>query len=261
MTGTVAMTAAVDRMAGGLTVPFGRGADRLALALAPGPAAGAATVGPYDFTEHVARFDADPDPRYVVTTRADLTADTTVTIGYEVRPPGGPVTAGSAPLTMAAGTLAGTSAVVRLGADEGTAVRLVTLTADPPPATGAAADQWAITALLGTLAKLLWVIGWERDFLGARLSHGRGLRGVATAAGAGLDLAGYDLGVPRFPPLPYAFEADTVALYHLEEPAGGPVQDAMTLYGGPGHPSVSVTATAGAAGRFGQAFAFADPAA
>jgi YVTN family beta-propeller protein len=255
-----ATDAAVDRMAGRLTVPFARGADRLALTLGPGPDAASAVVVPYDFAEHTARFGDVPDPRYVLTTRAELPTATVVTVSYEL--PGGPPPPKTVTLMLPAGTLAGTSVVVPLGADEGPGVRLRTLRLDPAPAAGAADALLGVTALLGNLARLLWAAGSERDALRAELARVKGQRRLGQALGPTLDLVGFDLGVPRFPPLPYAFEEDAVALYHLDETTpGAQLEDAMALYGRAGHPSVSMTAGLGATGRFGGGLAFDDPAA
>jgi YVTN family beta-propeller protein len=259
MTAPAVGTLAVDGMAGRLTVPFQRGADRLTLELKDGASADRADVVAYDFAEHIARFDAEPDPRYVVTARDEVTGPVQLTVGYEVLHPGHPSTPGSATLTIPAGTVAGGSALLRLGDDEGPATRLRTLTMTPPPGDGAAADLWTVTALLGTTAKLLWVIGAERDTLRTVMTQVNRQGHLSASAGQTLDLIGFDLGVPRFPPQPYSFEDGTVALWHLDDDPGAPVQDATRLFGGIGHPSASVTARAGATGRFGRGFAFADP--
>ena len=255
------MTLAVDRMAARLSDPFARGADRVTLTLAPGADSSHASVVPYDFKEHIARFDAEPDPRYVVTALADVMSPTVLRIGYELLQRSGPPAAGSGTLVIPAGTLAGMSALLDLGADEGTAVRLRDLSMTPAPSDGVTADRrWALTALLGNLGKLLWVVGWERDFLRAYLAQVRGQGPLAAAAGQTLDLTGFDLGVPRFPPLPYTFEQATVALYHLDEPpAAAQAADAQIIYGGAGHPSSSMTAAPGAVGRFGAGYAFRSP--
>jgi YVTN family beta-propeller protein len=259
MTAPAVGTLAVDRMAGRLTVPFQRGADRLTLELKDVAGADRADVVPYDFAEHTARFDAEPDPRYVVTARDDVPRTVQLTVGYEVLHPGHPSTPGTATLTIPAGTVAGGSALLHLGGDEGPAARLRTLTMTPPPGDGAAANLWTVTALLGTTAKLLWVVGAERDTLRTLMTQVNRQGHLSAAAGQTLDLIGFDLGVPRFPPQPYSFEDGTVALWHLDDDPGAPVQDATRLFGGVGHPSASVTARAGATGRFGSGFAFADP--
>lgn len=250
------MTAALERMRAALTEPFRRGADTAVLTLTTG-AAGTADVAGYDFTEHVARFGGDPDPRYVVTALADVAADTRVRIGYGTG--GGPTQ--TVEIAVAAGTVAGTSFVIRLGADEGSAVRLRSVSAVPAPASPA--DAWQVTALLGTLARLLWVLGRERAVLDRHVGLLRGrMRDVDRADGVTLDLLGFDLGVPRFPALPYGFEDRTIALYHLDDADGAPVADAAVLYtGGAGHPGRVVGARAQAPSRFGPGFAFDTPAA
>jgi YVTN family beta-propeller protein len=258
MTAPAVGTLAVDRMACRLTVPFQGGADRLTLELKNGVSADRADVVPYDFAEHIARFDAEPDPRYVVTARDDVTQAVQLTVGYEVLHPGHPSTPGTATLTIPAGTVAGGSALLRLGGDEGPSARLRTLTMTAPPGDHAA-NLWTVTALLGTTAKLLWVIGAERDTLRTVMTQVNRQGHLSAAAGQTLDLIGFDLGVPRFPPQPYSFEDGTVALWHLDDEPGAPVQDATRLFGGIGHPSASVTARAGATGRFGRGFAFAEP--
>ena len=253
-------TLAVDAMAGRLTTPFERGADRLTLELKDA-AADRADVVAYDFAEHVARFDAEPDPRYVVTALQDVAEAVQLTVGYEVLHPGQPPTTGTATLAIPAGTVAGGSALLRLGGDEGPAARLRTVAMTPPPDGPGVGDLWVVTALLGTTAKLLWVVGAERDSLRTVMAQVNRQGHLAEAAGQTLDLIGFDLGVPRFPPQPYSFEDGTVALWHLDDDPGQPVQDATRLSGGVGHPSSSVTARAGATGRFGRGFAFLDPAA
>jgi len=246
------MTVAADRMAQRLSDPFACGADR---------DASQAIINPYGFTEHTARFGAAPDPRYVVTALADVISPTVLTVGYERLPPTGPPVAGRATLLVPAGTLAGMSALLVLGSDEGAAVRLRNLSVTPAPLGGATADrQWAVTALLGNLAKLLWIVGWERDALRAYLAQVRSQITLDQAVGQTLDLLGFDLGVPRFPPLPYTFEEGTVALYHLDEPTTAThAADAQVIYGGAGHPSSNLTAAPGATGRFGAGYAFRSP--
>src|SRR6202043_576397 len=66
--------------------------------------------------------------------------------------------------------------------------------------------------------------------------------------------------VPRFPPRPYSYDENTVALWHLDEvPNGGPVTtviDQTTRPGFAGHPGTVVGAIAGAPGKFGTGLAF-----
>jgi DNA-binding beta-propeller fold protein YncE len=248
---------AVDRMADHLTLPFASGADRLALAFSPAATPQQASFAPYGFAEHIARFEADPAPRYIVRALNDVAADTTLTIGYQVQAPDGTLSDGQARRQVPAGTLAGVSFAVPLGPADGPDTRLRMLTVEPPAPPRTVADNWQVTALLGNLAKLLWVVGAERDVVAAHLQQLRAGTRLASARGLTLDLIGYDLGVPRFPPLAYGFEAATVALYHLDEPAGSTqALDASELYGGAGHPGAVSAAISGGPGRFGPGCAF-----
>ncbi|NRQ31930.1 hypothetical protein HII36_08765 [Nonomuraea sp. NN258] len=233
------MTAfAPDRMAARLTAPFQRGADRLPLPFVPD----ADAFEPYDFAEHAARFGGDPAPAYVIVARREIAEAVTVRITH---------TGGDVQVAVPAGTPPGTSFM--LPGTFAAADRLTSLTMTPAPG-GRAGGWWRAHALLGTLARLLWVIGAERDLLRAHLAGVGARTRLEHAAGRTLDLIGHGLSVPRFPPLPYAFEPGTIALYHLDDAVP---EDAMPLYGGPGHQPSAVTATPGAVGRFGAGFAFA----
>jgi Concanavalin A-like lectin/glucanases superfamily len=243
---------AASRMGARLTTPFGRGADTLRLELLPGAGAAKATVASYDFTEHFARFGRPAEPAYVLTANGRLSADTTVTVTF-TQP-------GAAPqqvqVPFRAGTPAGFSAAVPVPVSD-----QVRLTALETTATsdGAADTLWTVTALLGTTAKLLWVIGGERDRLAGHLARVVAQRHLPSATGLSLDFIGTDLGVPRFPPLPYGFDAGTVALYHLDDPAGsGAAQDVTGRYPGrAGHPGTPKgTVLFGAPGRYGTACGF-----
>lgn len=246
--------AAIDRMAGTLTAPFDAGADRLELAYVSGEPRPQISFAPYDFGEHRARFGTEPRPRYVVTVLADIAVDITMTVRYTAT--GSPN--GSVVFVVPAGTLAGTSLLVPLGADAATAV-LKSVSAQAPKGESSPPIQgrFRFSALLGDLAALLWVLGGERDALVAHLNQVRGQRNVAAAAGLSLDLIGSDLGIPRFPPLPYGFAPETIALYHLEDKVEtATVVDAMTLYTGAGHPGTRAGATPGVDGRFGLGMGF-----
>ncbi|WP_345031383.1 LamG-like jellyroll fold domain-containing protein [Kutzneria kofuensis] len=243
---------AVDRMAGHLTAPFGRGADRMDLTFADRRG----TVAAYDFREHIARFGALPKPRYVLSARVDVTAETVVVTHYDV--PGG--SAHTCTITVPAGTLAGGSFMLPLGADAATAVlRSVEFLPPPQGEANSVAREWRLSVLLGDLAALLWTIGTERDVLTAQLAKARKQRNLASAFGASLDLIGSDLGVPRLPPTPYIFDFDTIALYHLNDPANSTtVEDATELYR-PGtglRGAVDPGVALGGAGRFGTAASF-----
>ncbi|MFF3374073.1 LamG domain-containing protein [Streptomyces sp. NPDC002680] len=247
---------AAVRMSRRLTTPFARGADSLDLRLLPGAGPSAAEVAPYDFTEHQSRFDRPPEPSHVLAAARGVTADTTVTVTY-TRP-------GSPPETVRAdfpaGTVAGASVALAIPVDA--RIRVTGLHTTPAPADERPDLGWRLTALLGNTAKVLWVLGGERDQLRGQLARTVAQRHLPTAIGRSLDLIGADLGVPRFPPLPYGFDAGTVALYHLDDAPGSTVAlDVTGQYPGraghPGSPSVSVQR--GAPGRYGAAFGFRAP--
>ncbi|MGI8334812.1 LamG-like jellyroll fold domain-containing protein [Actinomadura scrupuli] len=246
---------AATRMGGRLTAPFGRGGDTLALRVVPGADAGSANVTPYDFGDHQARFGQTPEPRYVLATTRDVAADTTVTVAF-TQPDG---SAATVTVPFAAGTPAGASAALALPVSA--QVRVTGLKVVPAPQDGRAEEVWRLTALLGTTAKLLWAIGGERDQLAGRLARVVAQRHLPTATGRSLDLIGTDLGVPRFPPLPYGFDSGTVALYHLDDlPSGGTTvaQDVTGQYPGrTGHNGTPKGAVRfGVPGRYGTAFGF-----
>lgn len=244
-----AVTSAVTSMARRLTTPFARGADTLPLKLSLGDRL--ATVDSYDFAEHIAAFGRLPEPRYALATTRDLDVATTVTVTFE--------DSGADPLLMRtavpAGTLAGQSFVLDLPVSA--TGRVTVLNADPIPADGRPDLAWTLTALLGNMAKLLWVVGGERDAVRGHAARTLEQRHLPTAVGLSLDLIGTDLGVPRFPPLPYGFDQDTVALYHLDDTAA-PIADLTAAYPGRiGHPGILVgQPLLGVAGRYGQAVAF-----
>ncbi|MCB0175084.1 MAG: LamG domain-containing protein [Anaerolineae bacterium] len=248
----------VGHMARRLTTPFARGADTLPLTLVTQGSPTQALIAAYDFLEHRARFGPPPAPRYILTAWRDLSVDTQVTIDYTAEPNGPPQP--PLTLTLPAGTLAGASLVLDLGAHEGPEARLTKVTMSPPAVDEDVAGWWGLTALLGNIAKLLWVLGWERDHIRRQMARTTAQRRLSQALGLSLDLIGYDLGIPRFPPLPYSFEADTIALYHLNDQAGAnpAVKDMMGDYPNrPGHHgALAGSVLVGAPGRFGRGFAF-----
>jgi hypothetical protein len=256
---------AAGRMSRRLTVPFAAGGDVLHLALTP--AAGApesADVSRYDFTDHVARFGATPTPSYVVRTLRDLDRDTQLTVLVADPALGGGAAAEE--VILPAGTLAGESVPLLLPAGATDAARLTLLTVARPgftAAPGAVADEWAVTALLGHTARLLWVLGAERDLLRRQIARTATQRQLKTARGVSLDLIGADLAVPRFPPLAYSVDDDTVALYHLDDEPGAPiaVEDFTGRFPGRSahHGTLSGSVTLGTLGRYGTAAAFTGP--
>jgi hypothetical protein len=249
--------ASVVTLTNRLTLPYRRGAEMSRVPL--GADAGGKTLIPtYDFREYRARYGEDPAaPSYVIAPRrAMLGDDYVLTIDYMFRGASAVTT-----LTLPAGTFAGMGFVVPLPEGADGTLRLTALTQAPTVLLGAGADAWEIHALLGTIAKTAWIMGREKDVLRRHLDDVRAQRFVTTAHGAGLDAIGTDLRVPRFPPRPHSLDANTVALWHLDEriPDGGAVRDATTLLGIPGHPGVNKGAISGAAGRYASGFAFPGP--
>lgn len=243
------------RMATHLTTPFARGADRLELAFQGGATPARARFAPYAFTEHTAAFGTDPLPRYVVRALAPTAGRRILTVGYGID-----ATSRVAHVSLRDDVLPGASFLVPLPEDARADARLTDLTVDPPLSGSTVAQAWTVTALLGDLAALCWVLGAEHDVLAAHARRLRGIRAVGRASGTTLDRIGGDLGVPRFPPLPHGDDPGTIALYHLDEPPGSDrVADAAALYGGTGHHGTVVGALLGVPGRFGTAAGFTDP--
>ncbi|MFF7475885.1 LamG-like jellyroll fold domain-containing protein [Streptomyces sp. NPDC008092] len=245
---------AVTTMARRLTPPFARGADTLDLRLLPFNSS-QAEIGSYDFAAHEARFGAPAEPRYVLATTRDVDVDTTVTLTYEE--PGAPSSVDHQ-LTVPAGTVTGTSFL--LSRPVTATARLVLLTMGTSPFDNRPQDCWTLTALLGTTAKLLWVIGAERDQLRRHAVTTLAQRHLPTALGLSLDLIGADLGVPRFPALPYGFDTDAVALYHLDDAPGADPQVADATAAHPGrtahHGVLQGPVQVGLPGRYGRAMGF-----
>ncbi|MET7782420.1 LamG domain-containing protein [Streptomyces mirabilis] len=249
------------RMARHLTAPFGRGADSLALTLLPGSDPAAARIAPYDFRDHRATFGHPAEPTYVLALLRDCERETVVALELA-----GPGSAGDPiSLTVPAGTRAGTSYPLRLPDGTTEETTLTGLVTTPAPADGSAAERWSLTALLGTTGKLLWALGAERDQLRHQLARTLGQRHLSRAIGASLDLIGADLGVPRFPPLPYGYDEHVIALYHLDDEAGADpqVEDLTGRYPGRTghHGTISGPVQPGSTSRYGRAFRFAGSAA
>lgn len=250
--------AALHAMRRRLTVPFARGADALDLALVPGPTTGVALVAPYGFGEHTALHGRAPEPTYV------LRATGPVPRGTRVRVTGTDPVLGAWTVDVDVdGAAAGDTVAVPLPVGASAATRLTSLLQDPPPVGAATADGWEVTALLGTTARLLWVLGAERDRLTRLVREVHDQRVVARTGGAGLDLLGADLSVPRFPPTPYGVDDATVLLLHLDEPAGAtpPLADAAgVLPGHAPHDGVpSGSAVLAAPGRWDRGVRFTGP--
>src|SRR5450432_1916372 len=251
-------TPALQTMGHHLTTPFARGASTLALTLLANTDTTQAQVAAYDFSEYLSLFNALPRPRYVLIALQDVAQDTQLTIDYQ-----GTSLSGSTVITIAAGTQAGASFALDLAGHEEPDIRLLRVHVSPA-SNQQLADIWGIQALLGNVARLLWVIGWEKDAIRRHLEIVQTQRHLPKAVRYSLDLLGYDLGIPRFPPQPYSFDMATIALYHLNDlPVAGQsevsqVEDSTDLYASTSHPGQNTSARSGAVGRFGSAFAFAN---
>ncbi|AOP48602.1 LamG-like jellyroll fold domain-containing protein [Streptomyces lydicus] len=259
----------LDVLRGGLTPAYDRGMERLTVQLVPHD--DGTLHARYDFRDYLDRYGRLPDaPRYLLTPRRESTEPLVVRVWF-TRTPGRDEEAVDVPVP--AGWPAGRSLAVELPGRAAELSHLVTLTRVQPlvPAPGAAAD-WEVTALLGNLAKLLWVIGRDYEELTERLGDVAAQRFAHSARGASLDLLGEDLGAPRFPPRPYGWDDLTVALYHLDDrpparttdaPGAAPevvrVADAGARFGAPDHPGTNAGAHSGRTGRFSAAFEFAGP--
>jgi hypothetical protein len=241
---------ALETLSGRLTLPYRRGAEFAAIPLGA-DAAGATLFAPYDFAEYRARWGQDPTaPFYVIAPRTDVAGDDLVmTIRYTF---GGPQ---SAMLTIPRATRAGTGFPIPLATGADATLRLISLTIAPSLGI-AGRDAWDVVALLGTIAKLVWVLGSEKDALARVRQDVRNMRFVKSAFAAGLDALGRDMRVPRFPPRPYSTDDATIALWHLDEVAdGGPVTT-VADQATPSHPGTVVAAIPGAPGKYGTGFAF-----
>ncbi|GAA5033349.1 LamG-like jellyroll fold domain-containing protein [Actinopolymorpha pittospori] len=252
-------TAVLDSMQLGLTAAYQRGMERLTLPLGGTDGAGITTVPAYDFGSYRSRYAGrlPQSPRYLVVPQAPPTVPATVRVWF-TRDAGLPEE--SVDVVVPAGAAAGVAVPLGAAAAITPTLRLTRFQPQPPADQTAAA--WQLVGLLGNLAKLLWVIGAEHAELGALLTDVAAQRNAATAHGASLDLLGGDLWVPRFPPRPYAWDPDTIALYHLDDrPSGGQpevvtVADDRARYESTSHPGTNSGGRSGQPGRFSYAFGF-----
>ncbi|MBV8591588.1 MAG: LamG domain-containing protein, partial [Acetobacteraceae bacterium] len=237
------------------TAPYARGVATLALGLGPA-VLGVSNVLPYDFSTLQTQYGLQPADivaSYILMLTADqLSGAAAVDIAYTSS-----AGAGTVQVAIPAGTLAGTSfALAPLPSDP--ALVLQGLTEHPSPAPGqpSGPDKWALTALLGNGARLVWVLAAEPQLLAATARDVKAQYHLATAREASLDRIGDSLGVPRLLPAAYRldFDPDTIALYHLDD-AIAPVIDATNDYPGiyVGN-SVTAKRSAPAPGKFNGAY-------
>jgi hypothetical protein len=243
-------------MADLLTEPYRRGAETLAIPLG-GDADGATLIPAYDFTEYRARYEVNPPrPLYLVFPRVDLGPDPlTIAVDYQAG-----TTSDTASVTLPPRTFAGTTFALRTSAGAaipaGAALRK--LRQAPVPLKGGGAANFGLVALLGNIARLAWVLGWEKDQVRQLLRQVRQELARALAHGCSLNRLGRDLRVPRFPPREYSFDPDTLALYHCNDAAASApaVIDETVHFNRPGHAGVNGGADYQAPGKFGWGFRF-----
>ncbi|NML51607.1 hypothetical protein HHL19_21790 [Streptomyces sp. R302] len=259
---------ALTVMRGALPAPYDRGMERVTVPLDAQRENGTIPVRTYDFEGYAHHYGRPPaSPRYLLTPRQDITAplaveivftrdDGTTTEDVTVRVPAGHPAHGAV-----------TIPIPGRAADLTDRLRLVSLTPRDPggPVTTV---TWEVTALLGNLAKLLWVIGAEHETVAAQLHDVTAQRDTETAHGASLDLLGLDLGAPRFSPRPHTVDDDTIALFHLDDlpplddqglstpGAEVPTVEDAAAPDTDGREGVNRGAHSGRTGRFAHAFAF-----
>lgn len=254
-------TDALSVMAGGLTSVYQRGMEQMPLALGATAGDGTTAIPAYDFQGYVNLYNRLPDsPRYLLVPTQGSPDPRTVRVWYKLS--SGAAEA-SVDVAVPAGWAAARAIAVTIPGPGATITSELRLTRfQPQPPASQLASDWSLAALLGNLAKLLWVVGWEHEELAVQASDVTSQRNAGSAHGASLDLLGSDLGVPRFPPTAYTWDPDTVALYHLDAPGpGGQVVDARSSYDTTSHPGTLSGAGTGFPGRFAGAYGFsAEPA-
>ncbi|MFF1867658.1 LamG-like jellyroll fold domain-containing protein [Kitasatospora herbaricolor] len=259
-------TGALDVMRRALPGTYDRGTERLTLPLGEPAEDGTVPVPTYGFEAYQRRYGRPPPaPRYLLTLRRALTRSLVVRVWFtreEFQ------AQESVDVVVPADRHTGDTVTIPLPgrADELTdRLRLRRLRPLEPVEAEFAAGAWEVTALLGNLAKLLWIVGAEHEELARRLRDVADQRGSSTARGASLDLLGLDLGAPRFPPRPHTPDAATVALYHLDDlpptgvgglPVPGVEVTAVVSDGAPAHAGTNKGAHSGRTGRFRHAFGF-----
>ncbi|GKQ37937.1 LamG-like jellyroll fold domain-containing protein [Streptomyces sp. A012304] len=262
----------LDIMRGGLTPAYDRGMERLEVGLEPAEGNTLRCVHDVDFEAYRARYGRLPDsPRYLLAPRGRITEPCTVEARF-IRGPGREEE--HAPVHFPAGWPAGRTKAVEFPGPGATLTGRTRLTGLAPLAHAPQSPtDWEVTALLGNLAKLLWVIGWDYEDLSGQIADvsaqryavgragGETVRRRHSARGFSLDLIGQDLGAPRFPPRPYTWDDLTVALYHLDDRAAPgsevvDVADAAAGFGATPHGAKNAGASSGRIGRFSAAFEF-----
>src|ERR1700687_134467 len=256
--------AALDVMSEVFTRPYARGLERMDFAFGATNANGTTSVNNYDFQDYLTLYGRPPEsPRYLIVPWFSPPRDLDVTFLFRHAGQGY-----SSTVSLPAGTKPGLSIAIPFpsGIDPHLSVmpdvRLTQFQPAPDPPLGNASDSWSIFVVMGNIAKLLWVLGGEVDNLSWHLDDVSAQRHRSSAHTLSLDHLGDDLGVPRFPPTAYPWDADTIALYHLDDvpppsQALTTVIDARDVHvTGSGHPGTPKNVTPGQPGRFRRSFRF-----
>lgn len=250
----------LDIMRGGLTPAYDRGMERLGVGLERAEKNTLRCVYDAGFEAYRARYGRLPDsPRYLLAPRRRIAEPCTVEVRF-IRGPGQDEE--RAPVQFPAGWPAGRDKAVEFPGPAATLTGRTRLTGIAPLAHAPQSPtDWEVTALLGNLAKLLWAVGWDYEDLSGQVADVSAQRYAHSARGFSLDLIGRDLGAPRFPPRPYAWDDLTVALYHLDDRALPgtevvDVADAAAGFGVTPHHAKNAGASSGRIGRFSAAFEF-----
>ena len=231
-----------------LTLPYQRGAETLDILLGE-DVGGWTEVADYDFQEYRARYDVSdpPNPKYILLPRQKIGEEALV-IEVEYLWNG---SSDRVILTIPPDTFANTSFLIPLPEDGDASLRLQRFRQLGPALSGSGQNNWLIVAILGNIAKLAWILGWEKEHLRQQILDVQQQRFLPLARRFSLDQLGRDLQIPRFPPREYSFDPDTIALYHCQD-----LRDETSLFGLSGHPLTNNGALFNAIGKFGEGIEF-----
>jgi DNA-binding beta-propeller fold protein YncE len=254
----------LDTMRGGLTPAYNRGMETLTLTLGATAADGTTAIEAYNFAAYQKLYDDElpQSPRYLLVPQVSAADPVTIRFWF-TRAPG--LDEDSVDVVLPPGWPAQRTAAVPIPGNAADITNQLRLTRfQPQPPASQSAQDWQIVALLGNLAKLLWVIGAEHEELATQITGVTSQRNAASAHGSSLDLLGSDLGVPRFPPTAYTFDASALALYHLDDLPVPPATEVTTVlddrsrYQPTSHSGQNNGGHSGRPGRFAGAFEFTE---
>ncbi len=255
-------------MRGALPATYDRGMERVTVPLDPAPDRAKVPVPEFDFDRYERFYGTPPaSPRYLLAPRQDIPRALAVQVSY-TRFEG--AAQESVVVRFPAGHPARRAVTIPIPGDAADITDQLELGELTPvaPARTFGAVTWEVTALLGNLAKLLWIIGAEHELVAEQLRDVTAQRNTETAHGVSLDLLGLDLGAPRFPPRPHTVDDATIALFHLDDvppsdedelpDPGAEVADVVDAAapGAPTRRGGNTGARSGRTGRFAHAFGF-----